>query len=149
MSFPATSAADEIEAADLAGNRRLGQSQHEFGHHCNSPRRNATMRSPRVPKHHPPFEQVPIMLPRRSLQCVFSLGCCGILLTWLSVAETTPTIAAAVDEPAKKDDTATKEAFFREKVLPLLESRCFECHGPDSDARWRRIWCGDCARKAG
>ena len=75
------------------------------------------------------------MLPRRSLQCVFSLACCGILLTWLSVTETTPTIAAAVDEPAKKDDTATKAAFFREKVLPLLESRCFECHGPDSEAK--------------
>lgn len=31
MSFPAVSAADEIEVADLAGNRRLGQSQHGFG----------------------------------------------------------------------------------------------------------------------
>jgi hypothetical protein len=29
MSFSAVSAADEIEVADLAGNRRLGQSQHE------------------------------------------------------------------------------------------------------------------------
>ena len=28
MSFPAVSAADEIEAADLAGNRHLGQCQH-------------------------------------------------------------------------------------------------------------------------
>ncbi len=31
MSFSAVSADDEIEVADLAGNRRFGQSQHGFG----------------------------------------------------------------------------------------------------------------------
>ncbi len=136
MSFPAVSAADEIEAADLAGNRHLGQCQHEFEHHCNSPHRNATMRSPRVPTHHPPFEQVLIMLPRRCFQCIFCLSCCGFLLIYMSVAGITQTVAAPVDEPARKvDDTKAKETFFREKVLPLLESRCFECHGADSEAK--------------
>lgn len=54
----------------------------------------------------------------------------------MSVAGTTQTVAAPVDEPARKvDDTKAKETFFREKVLPLLESRCFECHGPDSEAK--------------
>lgn len=54
----------------------------------------------------------------------------------MSVAGTTQTVAAPVDEPARKDDdTKAKETFFREKVLPLLESRCFECHGPESEAK--------------
>ena len=77
--------------------------------------------------------------------CLICIG--GTLLTWiastgqlLSVAKAAADPAAGqpvkADSAAKNDDaTDAKKTFFREKVLPLLESRCFECHGPDSEKK--------------
>ena len=60
----------------------------------------------------------------------------ALLLIYCQSFAATSLVVAAVDESAKKDEnTKAKETFFREKVLPLLESRCFECHGPDSEAK--------------
>ncbi|MDA1232562.1 MAG: DUF1549 domain-containing protein, partial [Planctomycetota bacterium] len=80
------------------------------------------------------------MLSSQRLKLILSLACTStILLTSFRDAGNTATVAATVDEPtkddpAKKDDEA-KATFFREKVLPLLESRCFECNGPESEAK--------------
>ena len=53
------------------------------------------------------------------------------------------TLSSLGDEPKSPDDTPTaKQAlspeqaeFVRGKVLPLLESRCFECHGPQDKTK--------------
>jgi len=74
------------------------------------------------------------------LPCRFSLTtsllcCSGILLVWLAFCSDPASVVAAIDEPQGEDTEDAKATFFREKVLPLLESRCFECHGPDSEAK--------------
>ncbi len=74
-----------------------------------------------------------MLLPRRSNLTTSLLCCSGILLAWWATGSGPPSVAAAIDEPTDTDDA--KATFFREKVLPLLESRCFECHGPDSEAK--------------
>jgi hypothetical protein len=38
-----------------------------------------------------------------------------------------------VEEENRKAPPDAKATFFHEKVLPLLETRCFECHGPESE----------------
>jgi len=81
-----------------------------------------------------------MLLTRRRILTFFPIYIIGILLTWISFTSHVPSAAAAVDEPVKADTPAAsanaeKIKFFREKVLPLLESRCFECHGPDSEKK--------------
>ena len=67
------------------------------------------------------------------MTCIFC--CSGILLAWCEVVSNSPSVAAAVDESVKEAGDEARITFFREKVLPLLESRCFECHGPESEAK--------------
>ncbi len=83
-----------------------------------------------------------MLLPQRRLLtcCLICIG--GTLLTWIASTGQLLSVAKAAGQPVKadsaaKNDDATdaKETFFREKVLPLLESRCFECHGPDSETK--------------
>lgn len=60
----------------------------------------------------------------------------GISAAWLTFTANPRSVAAVVDEQSRTEgDEASKVVFFREKVLPLLESRCFECHGPNSQAK--------------
>jgi len=74
------------------------------------------------------------MLLSRRLKLCFIYTCC-VGAACICITGTAFIFAATVDEPAKKKDAEAKETFFREKVLPLLESRCFECHGPDSEKK--------------
>ncbi len=76
-----------------------------------------------------------MLLPRRFNLTTSLLCCSGILLAWWATCRDPASVAAAIDEPAKTETDDAKATFFREKVLPLLESRCFECHGPDSEAK--------------
>ena len=76
-----------------------------------------------------------MLLPRRFNLTTSLLCCSGILLAWWASCSNPPSVAAAIDEPTKTKTDDDKATFFREKVLPLLESRCFECHGPDSEAK--------------
>ncbi|MEJ7596151.1 MAG: DUF1549 domain-containing protein, partial [Planctomycetaceae bacterium] len=76
-----------------------------------------------------------MLLPRRFRLTTSLLCCSGILLTWWIFCSDASSVAAAIDEPTKTETDAAKATFFREKVFPLLESRCFECHGPDSEAK--------------
>ncbi|MEZ6032226.1 MAG: PSD1 and planctomycete cytochrome C domain-containing protein [Planctomycetaceae bacterium] len=60
----------------------------------------------------------------------------GISAAWLTFTANPRSVAAVVDEQSRTEgEEASKVVFFREKVLPLLESRCFECHGPNSKAK--------------
>ena len=76
-----------------------------------------------------------MLLPCRFNLTTCLLCCSGILLPWCDVVNNPLSVAAAADEPAKEAGDDAKATFFREKVMPLLESRCFECHGPDSEAK--------------
>lgn len=76
-----------------------------------------------------------MLLPRRFNLTIPFLCCSGILLACWATCSEPVSVAAAIDESTKTETDDAKATFFREKVLPLLESRCFECHGPDSEAK--------------
>ena len=85
----------------------------------------------------PPVANAPRMLqlPHR-LNLTFCLICvCGIVLAWLVVPGDPSFVAAATIESAEDETRKAKDTFFHEKVLPLLETRCFECHGPESEIK--------------
>ncbi len=76
-----------------------------------------------------------MLLPRRFNLTTSLLCCSGILLACWVACSDPPSVVAAIDEPEKTETDNVKATFFREKVLPLLKSRCFECHGPASEAK--------------
>jgi cytochrome c553 len=58
---------------------------------------------------------------------------------WVMMLACLPLVedAAAAPPPARSDaakPTAEQLAFFESKVKPLLEARCFQCHGPNAKA---------------
>lgn len=80
---------------------------------------------------------------------MFGVLLCGLLLcnspAVTAEPQTPDTPAADRDSPAAPDGSpagavpsprdAAKIEFFRDKVLPLLQSRCFECHGPKAERK--------------
>ncbi|MCA9086238.1 MAG: hypothetical protein KDA81_19405, partial [Planctomycetaceae bacterium] len=58
-----------------------------------------------------------------------ALTCC---LSTSAADDTKPDAANAGD---KVQPESAQLAFVRDKVRPLLESRCFECHGPKGEAK--------------
>ena len=104
--------------------------------HCNCTHLNATMGALQIKNPHSPLKQVLRMFLVRRFSLTMSLLCCsGILVAWWAAYGEQSSLAAAIDESTKTDTEDTKATFFREKVMPLLESRCFECHGPKSAAK--------------
>lgn len=103
-------------------------------HHCNCHMTQMTMPIPRVLKSRLLHEQVPEMLPCRIKKLTLSLICLvGFFALLWSALIPRELNAAPADELASSAETDEKAEFFQEKVLPLLESRCFECHGADSE----------------
>lgn len=76
-----------------------------------------------------------------SLLSKLTLVCCGLLLA-AAATDCIPAGQAKAHESIEvashsnsetSSDSSDENVFFREKVLPLLESRCFECHGDDGE----------------
>jgi len=71
-----------------------------------------------------------VLRPANFMLSVFFFS--GSILLFSTTFVDPPLIAAPV-ESSTENAADEKATFFHEKVMPLLESRCFECHGPDSE----------------
>jgi hypothetical protein len=58
---------------------------------------------------------------------------CGLLAAFVVAAAATKSPASEEPNVATSEVSDEQAEFFRSKVLPLLESRCFECHGDQDD----------------
>lgn len=58
-----------------------------------------------------------------------------IMMTRLSTSLMTLLVLSASSLSAADADSAESPAFYKEKVLPILEAKCFECHGPKSELK--------------